>query len=956
MTCFTTLTAMSTGWRRVRWAAIAALLIGCSTNAGVRANEATPITTADDQVVPDESSVDIIRLTNGLTVYVRSNDRPGGSVEMRLVINAGSGQEEQDQVGVAHFVEHMMFNGTAKFPANRLIDTLRGFGMQFGADVNAYTSYDETVYELNVPTSDPSNVTTGLDVLREWLTAATLDPTEVEKEKGVVRDEWRQRDQTLEGRVGSAVTGMLLGASGYIGHDPIGTNAAITSMTPDLLRRFYDTWYRPDNAALVIVGDIDTTEIEAAIRSQFEDLAPRGPSATRTEPALAAYDGPDAITLQDADTATADVELILPHPLIADNTVASRRNATLQSLAFDMIATRLSDDISRGASPFVSATVNDESYVRRLDAPSIVIDAERAQARAALDALTEEVERARRFGFDATELDRAMRSYRGASQTALDSSATVQDLELTTRYVEHFLAGTPMPDADTTYQIDTQIYDAITAETVSAAFTDLLTTSAPHVVVVAPESASGVPTREDVLTRLAALPSLDISPRETSGAAPTELMTPPEPVKEISSIASRGDGGFIAPTTLTFANGARVVLNRTNIADDEIYFAATSPGGLSLVADGDVPDGLSAAAVVTSSGIGELDPVQLDTILSDATLELYPSIGQTSEDFSGSSSRDDLELLLQLVHLYFTAPRFDPAGLNATISSVRPYVDDPSSDPDLASYIAYTHARYGDEPRLEAIPTAEQLDSIDLAGVERVWKQRFTNASDWVFVLSGDFPFDDGRDLARRYIGTLSGSGAHEEFRDFQQDPPDQVFSQTVHAGTGDKGSLTIDWSAAVAETDTESVYTDVLASVLNTRLTDHIREQLGQSYSPNAGVTVNPEPDHLIESTINVTGAPDKIDEISTLVLADITDLRDAGPKPDELSAAIAEMNDEYQYFDNQTIGDLLVRSADRPVLLDRFQRRSDMLDEVTADTLRQFIDQVLPIDHYIEIKTLPG
>ena len=947
---------MSRGWRRARWLVVAALVAGCTTNPGVRADQATPLTTVDNETISNESAVHIFTLDNGLTVYIRSNDRPGGSVEMRLVVDAGSGQEDREQVGVAHFLEHMMFNGTAKYPANELVATLRGFGMEFGADVNAYTSYDETVYQLNVPTSDPGNVGTGLDVLREWLSAATLDPAEVDKEKGVIRDEWRQSDQTFDGRVSAAITGMLLGGSDYSGHEPIGTNDAITTMTADLLRRFYDTWYRPDNAALVIVGDIDAGQIETDVRSEFADLSPRGGTVARAEPGLADYSGPDAISTQDPDTATADVELILPHSLVTDDTVASRRQATLQSLALDMIATRLTDDIARGTTTFVSASVNDESLVRHLDAPSIVVDADPGQSRAALDALTAEIERARRYGFDATELDRALRSYRGSSQAALDGSATVQDLDLAARYVDHFLVGTPIPDADTTFRIDSQIYDAVTPQMVSTAFAELLTTSAPHVLVVAPESAGDVPTREDILIRLAALASLDISPREATSAAPTELMTPPEPVKELSSIDSPGDGGFIAPTTLTFANGARVILNRTSIADNDIYFTATSPGGLSQVADADVADALGAASVVASSGIGTFDPVQLDTILSDATLELYPSIGQTSEDFNGSSSRDDLELLFQLVHLYLTAPRFDPAGLNATVNSLQPYVDNPASDPDLASYVAYTNARYGAEPRFEAVPTADELASIDLDGVKRVWQQRFTNASDWVFALSGDFPLDDARDLARRYIGTLTGTGTHEQFLDFQQDPPAGVVSQTVHSGTGEKGSLTIDWSTAVAETDTESVDADVLASVLNTRLTDHIREELGQSYSPSATVVLNTEPDHLIESTVNVTGAPDKIDEISTIVLADIADLRDAGPKPDELSAAIADMKDQYQYFDNQTIGDLLVHAVDRPVLLNRFEQRSDMLDGITSATLRQFIDQVLPIDQYIEIKTLPA
>ena len=218
-------------------AVFAMLVAGCaSTDPGVVANEATPIAIVEDVAVDNDPDVRVLTLSNGLTVYLRANDRPGGSAEMRLAINAGSGQEDPDQSGAAHFLEHMLFNGTEEFPANQLIETLRGFGMSFGADVNAYTSYDETVYELTVPTSDSSNLGIGLDVLREWLSAATIDRDQVDKEKGVVLDEWRQSDQSFDGRVANASEAMFLAGSGYEGHQPIGTEAAISAMTPELLQ------------------------------------------------------------------------------------------------------------------------------------------------------------------------------------------------------------------------------------------------------------------------------------------------------------------------------------------------------------------------------------------------------------------------------------------------------------------------------------------------------------------------------------------------------------------------------------------------------------------------------------------------------------------------------------------------------------------------------------------------
>ncbi|HEX2785959.1 MAG TPA: insulinase family protein [Ilumatobacteraceae bacterium] len=945
---------------RRQWTLVAVLLLtsACTTaGPGVAAREATPIGSGGgSETIPDDPGVHILKLSNGLTVYLRANNRPGLSAEMRLVINAGSGQEDSDQSGTAHFLEHMMFNGTTEFPANELIDTLRGFGMTFGADVNAYTSYDETVYELTVPTTESTNLTTGLDVLHEWLSSATLDPAEVDREKGVVLDEWRQSDQSFDGRVSVATEKMMLAGSEYENREPIGTDTAINAMTPDLLRRFYDTWYRPDNAAIMVVGDIDVDKVESEIRERFETLTARGESKPRTDPALGTYGTPDASVLVDPDATTGNVSISLPRQNIADNTVASRRQSTLVSLAITMITTRLTDDVSRGLAPFVSAVTDNNGLVRRLDAPSVAVSGEPAQLQASFEALTLELERARRYGFDAGELDRAVRGFRSSSQALFDGRDTVQDADFIARYVDHLLAGSSIPTADTTFQIDQAILDDVTPEAVASAFNDLLTSAAPHVIVVAPDSATDVPSRDSVLARVAALPTLDVTPREATTAGATELMAAPDPVPETASESLDGDGGFVAPTMLTFANGARVVLNPTEIADNDISFSATSPGGLSLVADADVPDALNAVAVVTSSGIGDLDPVQLDTLLSDAQIQLSPSIGQTSEDFAGTSTTDDLELLFQLVNQYISKPRFDKAGLDSTIGYLKPYVDDPDSDPDLAEYVAYSAARYGPEPRFRVIPTADELAGLDLGTIERVWRDRFSNASDWVFAISGDFDIDEASDLARRYIGTLSGTGATEKYKDFQIDPPSTVITKEVHAGTGAKGSLSFEWNADYAETVGESVYADLLTSVLNTRLTDHIREALGASYSPSASVGILKEPDHLVQSYLNVTGDPSSIAKISPIVIDDITSLRTDGPTTAEFDAAIAEMTDTYQYYDNQTISDLLVKAPNEPDLIPQFSHRATTLTNITEGDLKTFIDNVMPLDRYIEIRTLPA
>ena len=941
-----------------RWLSLIALISGCaSTDPGVIASSTRTVKAPTEGVIRVDPNVRIVTLVNGLTVYLRNNDRPGNSVEMRLVINAGSGQQDQDQAGAAHFLEHMMFNGTRQFPENDMIATLRGFGMQFGADVNAYTSYDETVYSLSVPTDAPGNVGTGLDILHEWLSEATLDPAQVTSEKGVVLDEWRQRDQSLDGRSEKALESDLLDGSEYEGRQPIGDDTAINAMTPDLLRRFYDTWYRPDNAAVIVVGDIDIDDIEAEIRAQFGALSPRGESPVRADPQLAATNQPVVTVVLDPDATTGAVDIALPTLQPQPDSIDGLRAGELTALAFNMIAQRLDDDILRGDADFTSAGSRDEGPVRRLDAPSVSVVAEPAKLAGAIDALTLEFERARRFGFDAGELDRALRSFRGALQAEVDGSDTVQDADYADRYVGHFLAGTPIPSAGTSFQIYDQMYSDITTEEVRLALNDLLTWSAPHVLVLAPDSMTDPPTKEMVLARLGALPSIDVVARPPTSLATTELMTPPDPVEETDSEALDTDGSFVSPTMLTFANGARVVLNPTDIADNEVYFGATSPGGLSLVADADLAEALTAVSVVSASGVGDLDAVGLDTVLADAAISMQPSIGQTSEDFAGSSTTDDLELLFQLFNLYLDEPRFEQTALDSTIKSLRQYVDQPNSDPDLAGYIAYSEARYGSEPRYQVIPTADDLAALDLATIERVWRGRFGNASDWVLAISGDFDIDQATDLARRYVGTLAGTNTTEQFKDFQQAAPRTIVTKDVKAGTGDKGSLTLVWNeSAVVDSTTTEVAAGVLTSILNIRLTDHIREELGASYSPSASVSVEFAPDQLIQTYMNVTGDPEKIPQTSAIVIADVAALRANGPTAAEFDAALAEVGKSYQLFDNQTIGNLLLEAALSPQAIDRFGIRFTTLSALTTTTLKVFINQVLPLDRYIEIRTVPS
>ncbi|MCU1362172.1 MAG: peptidase family protein, partial [Ilumatobacteraceae bacterium] len=637
------------------------------------------------------------------------------------------------------------------------------------------------------------------------------------------------------------------------------------------------------------------------------------------------------------------------------------RSAVLDDLAFDMLSTRLSDDRARGTATFADAYGDDDSIVRPLDAPSVVVTAEGDDVDGALDALLKEFERADRYGFSQAELDRSTASFRAGVVSRYDARDSTSDREFTENYVNYFLTGTPPLEAHAERTALTDVYDTVTPDEVAAAFSSRYHQSGSHLLVIAPDTmAAMLPEPQALLDTLAARPQLVVEPRADTAPVDDQLMARPEPVEELSSDEMADDPySFLEPRLLTFPNGARVVLNPSDIIDDHVALAAVSPGGTSLVADADLPEALRALEVVADSGLGPLDPVQLDTMLSATSVQVDPYIDLTSERFSGSASTKDFETMLQVIAMYMTQPRFDQAALDSTIESWQPYVTDPAGDPDLAAYAAYSSIRFGDEPRFEVIPTAAELDGLDLPTVERVWRDRFSSPGDWTFAISGDFDLGEMTDLVRRYVGSLPGDGrAPEAAVDLQPAPPDGIVSQDVLAGSGQKSTLTRAYDAPVAadEIARATVLADLVTGVISNRLTDRVREEMGASYSPYGYSTVYTEPDRMVETIIEMTGDPARIDQLTALLGDELADLTENGPSAGEFDDALTALQQTYDEFDDESLVQVLAQAAADPTVLDDFIDRRDMLSDIDLSEVRSFIQRSLPADHYIQLRLLPA
>ena len=894
-------------------------------------------------------------LENGLRYYIRQSDRPGRKAELRLAIDAGSALENDDQSAVAHFLEHMLFNGTEKYEKNDLIEVLQQGGVEFGADINAYTSYDETVYQLSVD-SDNDEFVLGLDILHQWLTAATLTEADVTSERGVVMDEYRTRELTADGRVFSELEAIYLGGTDYDERPPIGMPEAISAMTSTVLRRFYDAWYRPDNAAVIVVGDIDVDDVEQQIEELFGAVEARDYDPGRAPLQWTGSSDARAEIITDPDLTEAGIELALPAPETTRDTVGLRAAELVDYLATAAIANRMESDIGSGEAPFNEAFPSSSSYVRALNAPSVYLAAANEEAGAAAQALLDEYARVVQFGLSESDVARVVAEIRTGVDAAFEQRDTTQASEYAERLVLFHLEGAPFPSAQDEYDLDTRVLDLVDAELVNNALRARLAAAPPVLTISVKEGTADLPAEADLATELAALDTRAVEPRDDAEVVGDSLMIAPDAAEVVDREEIEGvPGAFIEPTMIEFANGVRVIINPTPISDDLVVLYAVSPGGMSLTSPEDAAAAWLMNEVNSESGFGSLSRNAVDQILAASTVDIFPYVDGTSEFIGGTASPSDLELAFQVLNQYISASNFDQVALDDAVERNLSYLVDIAADADLAVQVELNNARYGDDQRHRVLLTEQELNSITTQDLERVWMDRFGNAGDFVFMLSGDLDLDTTIDLAARYLGTLPSTGLTETAVDVVPAPPPGIEQRTVLAGSGETASLSVFYSTPATDSSEQVVLAALLTTVLSNRLTTAIREELGASYSPNAVVSIAAGPAPEATVSISISGSPDDMAAIAVALQDNIEDLRANGPSAAEFSAAVATANDSYNFISDSQIVTMLERWLAHPTTFVDYTNELGLIADLSTDDLRNFANDVLPAEHYIEITQLP-
>jgi zinc protease len=901
--------------------------------------------------LPTDPDLRTGKLDNGLTYYIRENDSPGGRAELRLLVDAGSVQEDADQAGMAHFVEHMMFNGTERFPRNELISALEAFGPRFGPDINAYTSFDETVYELSLSTEDGELVQLGIDVLREWATRATLTRTDVIEERGVILDEWRVRAQGFGARVTDELQRLVLADTAYEDRLPIGTEESIRTAAPAELRRFYEDWYRPGLMAVVAVGDFEGDEMESRIVEAFGDIEtdsePRPRDVVDYEPP----DEPRVASHVDEEATNGGITVIWPTRSDPPETVGEYQRSVATSLGLQVLGSRLSDDALREG-PLLSASVVDAGWTRAIAIRGVDTQTRPQRMDDALVNVLAEVERLRRDGISEEEFRRVLTSFETSSRQRLDQADSVQDAHITAQIASHHLAGSPLLSPAQRFEVESGIAGRLAKRDIDAALTSLMA-EPPAVLVLGPDDAGlDVPDPDRILEVLGGLASMELDPREEIDPGAIGLMEVPAPA-QVVEVSVDPQFEF---TTLRFENGADVYLWESDISAGGVYMLVEGFGGTSLVDVEDLPEAHLMTDIVGRSGVGDIDVPTLQRLLADRIVSVRPWISETRHGLEGSASTGDLETLLQLLHLTMTEPRFDQAAVDAVLDEMRALNASRDDLPGLLFEEAVNEAYYGDDPRYFVVPSAEQIAEFDVNAAEQVYLDRFSDSGDFAIALVGDFESETVTDLVARYIGTLPGDPEPSTFVDNQPLPPREVQVEVVEAGSGQQGQLGMFFTNEFQPILADRVAARLTELILTARLRDRIREELSATYSITASIDLQRDPDPFAEANVISTGDPIGLADISDEVVAEIAALQQGGPTDAEFATAVEQMRDELALIDNGTIADRLITAhlyPDQPV--SELRDRHSVLEQTTAGDVQDMANIAFDLGQRIEVRQIP-
>ena len=904
------------------------------------------------ETIPLDPAVRVGKLPNGFTYYIRKNVEPKNRVQLYLANKIGSIMENDDQRGLAHFMEHMGFNGTKNFPKNDLVNYLQKAGVRFGADLNAYTSFDETVYQLPIPSDDPEVLKNGIQIMRDWAQDATLDPTEIDKERGVVLEE-KRLGKGAQQRMQDKYLPMLFNNSRYSDRLPIGTEEVLKNFSAETIKQFYKDWYRPDLQALIVVGDIDVDAMEQTIKAKFSDLKNPVKPRERTQYAISLINKNQFISVTDKEFPVSVAQVMIKHPESKLITTTDYRNSIIRSLFNSMIATRFGDLSKQADPPFLQAGAAISGFLAGLDMYNVFVVAKPGEMERGFKAILTETERVKRFGFTQSELDRAKQSYLTNMESAYKEKDKTPSESLVNEYLRNFLEQEASPGIEYEYKMANSMTGGISLDDLNNLAKTYITDLNRDVILMGPEKdKDNLPDEAKIESWISNIKQSNITAYVDQSSDKPLLsanLTGAKVVSE-STIPEIGVSEF------KLSNGVRVILKPTDFKNDEISFSAFSPGGSSLYSDADFQSAQYATAIIRSGGLGEFNAVQLPKLLSGKRASVSPYIAERSEGISGLTSPKDLETALQLTYLYFTQPRKDAETFKGLIAQQKGGLANRGNDPNsvFADSVAAILGNYNVR---RTGPTIEKINQVSLDRAFDIYKDRFADASDFTFVFVGSFKPEEIKPMLQKYLGSLPGNNRKESARDLGIKIPGGKIDKKVYKGQEPKASVRLVFSGDYTWSQKHNNQLDALAEVLSIKLIERLREDEGGVYGVGARASYSKFPKSRYSFSISFGCAPENVEKLISSTLDEINKIRVNGALKTDIEKFIAEetRSTETQLKDNGFwLGYLSnqIQNEDEPKQILTYL---ESLKELNPEALKATVQYRLNPDNFIRIVLLP-
>ncbi|MBC7615723.1 MAG: insulinase family protein [Pedobacter sp.] len=907
-------------------------------------------------LIPSDPTVKIGKLPNGLVYYIKKNVEPKNRAELYLANRIGSLMEDDAQLGLAHFTEHMAFNGTKDFPKNEIINYLQKAGVRFGADLNAYTGFNQTVYQLPIPTDSAMVFKTAFKILSNWAGKISMNSADIDSERGVIVEEDRQRGKNAQQRISNQLLPLLLANSRYATRIPIGKVEVLNTFTHDKIRSFYADWYRPNLQSVIAVGDFDVNEVEKLIIENFSGLTnPKNPKP-RVNYTMPDNVMPLAKIVTDAEQPYNVAQVIYRQKGTAVKTTGDFRKSIVNSMINSMFGARLQEITQKGNAPFLFAQGAYGAYQGGLvwgyDAFTLVAVAkDGANLKGALTAAVAEAERMSKFGFVAAELEAAKKNIAAGNEKRYKEKDKTSSTSFVQKYLNNFLEGTSMPSIDYSYALTKKDLESISLADVNAAAKTFITKTNQVVVIQAPEKEkANLPTTIELLSAIQTAGKNLIAYVDNSVNKPLIAKAP-----IAGKIIEETKNDKIGITTLRLSNGVTVVLKPTDFKNDQIVFTSFGKGGYSLASNDDFISA-SNASLISQSGVGDFNPTQLTKYLAGNTANAGSYLGTEYQGFSGSSAPKDLETAFQLIYAYATNPRKDIEIFNKNMNDAKVVLANKNADPNSV-YSDTVQAVLSNYHKRGMPTTLSDIDKINLDKAFAFYKDRFADASGQTFIFVGNLDIEKIKPLIATYLASLPSLNRNENFVDNGIYPPKGKVSKTVAKGLEDKATVQLFLHGDYTYNADSNIQLDALKSALEIKILERLREKESGVYSPNVGLSVDKYPVGHYYFTISFNCAKANVEKLIAAALDEVNSFKQNGATEDDIKKFKSEeqRQEELSLRNNgywlNYLSTRLKYGDDINLLLSNKER----LNNVTVATTKAAAQQYLNGENYIRLVLVP-